>query len=62
MHRTHEPDGLNGTRGRPPRTPTAELAVSPKPHQGVGDALRKIYSPAAVDIPPEWRELLDRIT
>lgn len=60
MQATREHDGLNGVYSLPLST-SAELAVSPKPHQGVGDALRKTYPAAAAEIPPEWRVLLDRI-
>jgi hypothetical protein len=40
---------------------TAEAVVLPKDHEGIGNALRSAYLPRTVDLPKEFRDLLNEL-
>lgn len=37
------------------------VVTPPAAHQGVGDALRTVFTPCAPGLPNEWEELLNRL-
>jgi hypothetical protein len=48
----HDPAGVYGRH---------EIICAPKPHEGIGNALRKAYTRSAQHIPQEFADLLARL-